>query len=270
MSALRIEALRFLDRGPIDLIIAPGECVAVSGPSGIGKTLLLRAIADLDASEGRVFLDGVERMSVAAPEWRRRVALLFAESMWWKDLVGDHFASIDSSLLERLGFPQEVGTWSVGRLSTGEKQRLALARLLSIRPAALLLDEPTANLDADNAARAEVLIEEYRRSKGAAVLWVTHDPRQGARVAERHLHFSSGRLVPVRHRSLWGMASVNETAVLTLHLLAADQSQHASPETPSRPSRTSHGTMSNAATGSAHHQPAAAFATSPRSSVKDK
>ncbi len=169
------------------------DCVCLSGPSGAGKTLLLRAIADLDEHRGSVLLDGVDAAQVAAPRWRRQVALLPAESHWWSDRVGDHFG--DASVwLERLGFDSSVLDWSVGNCSTGERQRLALARLLQNRPAVLLLDEPTASLDTENVARVEALIADYRAETDAAVVWVSHDPAQIARLCRRTLLLNNGVL----------------------------------------------------------------------------
>ncbi|MEO5574144.1 MAG: ABC transporter ATP-binding protein [Gammaproteobacteria bacterium] len=172
------------------------ECVCVSGPSGAGKTLLLRAIADLDPHRGRVFLDDAECNAFSASDWRGRVGMLPAESQWWGDSVGEHFAQIDYGLLECLGFDKEVMHWQISRLSSGERQRLALVRLLSLRPSALLLDEPTASLDPDNVRRVEELIKDYRSRNETAVLWVSHDPEQIARVADRSLYLANGQLLP--------------------------------------------------------------------------
>jgi len=195
MSRLRLDSVRILDRGPWDLEIDAGECVALSGPSGSGKTLLLRAIADLDRHGGRVFLDGIECNTVPAPAWRRRVGYLPAESAWWADRVGAHFLHIHAETLARLGFGAEVLDWVVDRLSTGERQRLALARLLANRPEALLLDEPTANLDPEAAGRVEDLVASYRQENAAAVLWVGHNREQGRRMASRHHRIDGARLL---------------------------------------------------------------------------
>jgi len=185
-GGLEIRELRFLDWGPLSLSIAAGECVGVTGESGSGKSLLLRAIADLDPHGGTVALDGSDCSAFAAPEWRRRVAMLPAESRWWFDRVADHFPAEGTSTLAadlvELGFDgTDVLAWEVARLSAGERQRLALARLLCRDPQALLLDEPTANLDAGATDRVERLLG--RRALTA--LWVSHDPGQLRRVARR-------------------------------------------------------------------------------------
>src|ERR671911_413438 len=73
------------------LEVADGECVAVMGPSGAGKTRLLRAIADLDPNRGEVAAGGVDRARVSGPAWRRVVGYVAAESGWWADTVGPHF-----------------------------------------------------------------------------------------------------------------------------------------------------------------------------------
>jgi ABC-type sulfate/molybdate transport systems ATPase subunit len=83
----------------------------------------------------------------------------------------------------------------VGRLSTGQRQRLALARLIAHAPRVLLLDEPTANLDEHNRAAVEALIGSLREEAALGVLWVSHDPEQLQRVAGRSFQIRAGELV---------------------------------------------------------------------------
>lgn len=136
---------------------------------------------------------------IPAPDWRRTVGLLPSESFWWYDTVGEHFQASDDFLetFDRLGFTGDVLAWEVSRLSTGEKQRLAIARLLQNRPRALLLDEPTASLDAANIARTESMLTDYCRQYQVPVLWVSHDPLQLERVAAEQLYLAGdGSLQP--------------------------------------------------------------------------
>ena len=171
---------------PFDLQIAAGECISLTGPSGSGKSRLLRAIADLAPHQGEAFLDGQSQWQMSGPAWRKRVGLLPAECFWWETRVAEHFAETDPTLFQALGFDPEVGSWESSRLSSGERQRLGLARLLANRPQVLLLDEPTANLDRDNTQRVEALIGNWRETHGCAVLWVTHDREQQQHIASRH------------------------------------------------------------------------------------
>jgi len=169
-------------------------CAGIAGPSGAGKSLMLRAVADLDPHDGEVELGGERSEAVEPSLWRRRVALLPAESRWWFDRVGDHFRDDSASALKDLGFEEDALEWEIRRLSSGEKQRLALLRLLENKPETLLLDEPTANLDAANIERMEGFILDYIRSRRTAAVWVSHDPEQLARVADRRYAMDRGRL----------------------------------------------------------------------------
>lgn len=186
---LQVEQLRFLDWGPLSFSVEAGECLGISGDSGSGKSLLLRAIADLDAHEGEVLLDGEDSVDFPGAAWRGRVAMLAAESRWWFDVVRAHFPEdFDGLILRGLGFSgKDVMDWPVSRLSAGEKQRLALARLLAREPGALLLDEPTANLDPGAAGLVEEVVSAYREEQQVPVIWVGHDEQQLRRVAKNAL-----------------------------------------------------------------------------------
>lgn len=174
--------------GSIDFALAAGACLGLAGPSGAGKTRLLRAMPDLDAHAGRCYLDGQSAADFAAPDWRRRVMLLPAESAWWADTPRPHMqARALDTYLSALDLEPHLLDQPIARLSSGQRQRLALIRLLSHEPQVLLLDEPTANLDAANIERVETLIGDYRRRRGACCVWVGHDHDQLARVADQQL-----------------------------------------------------------------------------------
>lgn len=172
-----------------------GEGIVIRGPSGGGKTLLLRAIADLDPNEGEVRLDGRDRATMSGPEWRRLVGYLPAEPGWWADTVGEHFTdwTVALAVVRELGFPDDPKSWPIARLSTGERLRLALIRALMVGPKVLLLDEPTAALDPASVTAVESAIGARVRA-GLAVLWVTHDVEQAKRVAVRQLVVSGGQV----------------------------------------------------------------------------
>jgi len=193
---LRLEDLQIANIEPISLTIAPGQCIGMSGESGSGKTRLLRAIADLDEHGGQVYEENIAQHQVKAHEWRRRVALLPAESQWWFDTVDQHF-NTRAKYIEALGFDQDVIHWNVSRCSSGEKQRLSILRMLSNCPRVLLLDEPTANLDSSNIARVEELIGDYLSEHNAIAIWVGHDAAQLERVSQQQYHLSGGQLQQV-------------------------------------------------------------------------
>jgi ABC-type iron transport system FetAB ATPase subunit len=170
--------------------------LAVDASGSIGKSVLLRMVADLDPHEGDALLDGAACSGMPAPEWRRMVTYVAAESGWWHERVEAHFSpgTDFAALLPAVGIPAEARAWPVARLSTGERQRLALLRALSPENRVLLLDEPTSALDAENTGLVEALLR-GRLSTGTAILLVTHDPEQATRMASRHLEVRDGQLV---------------------------------------------------------------------------
>jgi ABC-type iron transport system FetAB ATPase subunit len=195
---LRIDGLQRLGFGPYTLGLDDGECIAISGPSGAGKSVLLRMIADLDPHEGSAALDGRACESMRAPEWRRLVTYVAAESGWWAPAVREHFADAEGirAALPALGLPPEILSWPVARLSSGERQRLALLRAVLQEPRVLLLDEPTSALDRENVGHVEALLRR-QVAAGTALLVVTHDPAQPARLGALHLRLDRGTLSEV-------------------------------------------------------------------------
>ncbi|GGX66761.1 ABC transporter ATP-binding protein [Saccharospirillum salsuginis] len=185
----------------LELTVQPGEILCLSGPSGSGKTRLLRAIADLDPHDGEVAFNGSRQNDLPAHQWRRRVMLVPAESQWWEERVGAHFPLDAREEWEALGFSDNPLSWHVSHLSTGEKQRLSLWRALARGPSALLLDEPTANLDSHSRYLTETWLQARIREHGWPVIWVAHDEAQIEGVADRHFAIVAEHLKEVPCRS---------------------------------------------------------------------
>jgi ABC-type iron transport system FetAB ATPase subunit len=197
LTRLSLRGLKSPLAGPFDLELAAGACLAIGGPSGSGKSLFLRMIADLDPNEGAVALEGVRRETMSGPAWRRKSPYVAAESGWWRDTVQEHFAPRDldaaRGLAARLGVRADAFESEVPSLSTGERQRLALIRALVLDPPLLLLDEPTGPLDPEAAGRVEAVLAERLRA-GTAVILVSHDPQQAARLGAQRRVMRDRRL----------------------------------------------------------------------------
>ena len=185
---LRVEQLKILHLPPLTFSVPAGECLAVEGPSGAGKTRLLRALADLDAADGYVFLNGTERREMPAEHWRAKVRYVAAEPAWWAATARAHLPATERAgqLVAALGLTPAQLDQPIMDLSTGERQRLAFARAVADEPDVLLLDEPTAALD----ARAGSLVEALIRAELAAdcrVVLVSHNPVEIDRLAHARL-----------------------------------------------------------------------------------
>jgi ABC-type iron transport system FetAB ATPase subunit len=187
-ALLQVEDLRFLDNGPYSFSVQEHEVIGLSGKSGIGKTQLLRAIVETINYHGSLLFKGSSPEKYSPSQWRRLVALIPAEPQWWRESVGEHFAEdVPRQLLQRmvvdLGFEVDILSWKIERLSTGERQRLAMARALILNPAILLLDEPCSALDAQATQKVERLLLTYKDKPDSALVWVSHDDEQLQRVA---------------------------------------------------------------------------------------
>ncbi|ATU72874.1 Putative ABC transporter ATP-binding protein ybbL [Gluconacetobacter sp. SXCC-1] len=194
-SGLAVQALRCAHGGPFTFVVPRGGCVAVTGPSGSGKTVLLRMIADLDPHEGVARIDGLACPAMPAPQWRRLVQYVPAEPAWWSDAVLDHMADTDTvrDLVGRLGLRADCLHRPLSRLSTGERQRLALIRSLLLHPRALLLDEPCSALDAATTDRVEAVLHAVRE-QGTAIVLVSHDMQQAGRMAAGRFQMAQGHM----------------------------------------------------------------------------
>jgi len=192
---LDIRALTRPGLHPASFTLSGGECLSLGGPSGSGKTLLMRAIVDLDPNEGEIDLNGRSRSAMPAPEWRSKVAYVPAETGWWADHVGEHFPEPAKAVpyLSRVGLADDALDWPMSRISTGEKQRLALLRAVVRGPEYLLLDEPTSALDEAARDQVEILLR-AEMARGLGILLITHDPQQARRFGGRQMHMDQGKL----------------------------------------------------------------------------
>ena len=164
--------------------------MSIIGRSGGGKSVLLRLIADLDPHDGDVALNGRPRALYSAPDWRGQVVYQAAEPAWWAATPRAHFSIADmpvvDAILSDLDLEPRLLDADISRLSTGERQRVALARSLARGPLVLLLDEPTAALDPATTLAVEQVLA-TRVASGLSILWVTHSREQAERVGHRVL-----------------------------------------------------------------------------------
>ena len=182
----------------IDLVIEPGEFVAIVGRSGCGKSTLLRLIAGLDAAtEGRLEVDGAEVVGL-----RDDTRIMFQEArlLPWRRVIENVALGLTAqrradaaTVLEQVGLGDRLGEWPA-RLSGGQRQRVALARALVHRPRLLLLDEPLGALDALTRIEMHALIEDLWRQHGFTALLVTHDVQEAVALADRVILIEDGAI----------------------------------------------------------------------------
>ena len=207
-------AVRALDG--IDLTVTRGEFVAVVGASGSGKSTLLHLLAGVDRpTAGQVRIDGVDVGALdptrAALFRRRKVGLVYQFFNLIPTLPVEKNIALPLLLDKRTPdpafFDQLLGTLGLeekrralpGQLSGGQQQRAAIARALCYRPALLLADEPTGNLDRKNSAEILDLLQLFHKNLGQTILLVTHDETLAAQ-ADRVITLSDGRIVSDRPR----------------------------------------------------------------------
>jgi len=184
-----------------------GEMLAIVGPSGSGKSSLLRLLNRLDEpTSGTVYLDGIDYRGIAPRELRRRVGMVTQRAFLFPGTVAENLQfgprqrgdSLSESRVEELlkgvGLA-DYGSRDVANLSGGEAQRVSFARTLANAPEVLLLDEPTSALDDDSKREVETIIQQIGGQQGIAGVLVTHDVAQAARLARRVLVLEAGRIV---------------------------------------------------------------------------
>ncbi|MFE8070292.1 ATP-binding cassette domain-containing protein [Marinobacteraceae bacterium S3BR75-40.1] len=176
-------------------LVSAGDCIVLSGPSGTGKSRFLYALVDLIPHQGRATLWDTGADAMAPAQWRRQVMLVPQEPAWWEAAVAAHFpVQPGDDDLQAVGLAPAVMSQPVQELSTGQRQRLGILRALALTPSVLLLDEPTAHLDAASAGQVEALIQRFLQETGKAVIWVSHDPAQARRVGNAFWQIRDGRI----------------------------------------------------------------------------
>jgi putative ABC transport system ATP-binding protein len=190
--------------------VRPGDRLALTGPSGVGKTVLLRALALLDAhDEGSIEWNGRSLGGEAIPAFRKQVAYLHQRPALFHGTVEDNLRypfTLKSHrgqrfererviyILETLKRDETFLEESSRDLSGGEAQIVALIRCLQLDPAMLLLDEPTASLDRATADTAEELLNRWQHaaSRERSFIWVSHDLEQAKRMSDRSFQMHLG------------------------------------------------------------------------------
>lgn len=215
MSTYTLHGIRhaYGDRTVVDiptLEIPEGEVLGIVGPSGAGKSTLLRLLNFLEQpTSGAMTFAGHAVPKDPPLEMRRQVTTVFQRpvllhrscrdnlvfGLRLRDRVPDEDAV--EEWIVRLGL-EELADAPAHTLSGGEAQRVAIARALLVEPNALLLDEPTSNLDPHNVARIEQLVKSEREERRTTIVLVTHNVHQARRLADRVALMIGGKLVEVR------------------------------------------------------------------------
>ncbi|MEK6249312.1 MAG: ABC transporter ATP-binding protein [Planctomycetales bacterium] len=215
MISLENVTKNYTDRGSnvaaldnVSLEFEPGRLVCVYGPSGSGKTTLLMSIAGmLRPTAGKIIVDGTDMYGISGSDRARFRSQNIGFIFQMFHLV-PYLNVLDNILLcthgnsgatkqdvtrhiERLGLTHRAGH-KPSQLSTGERQRTAIARATLLRPSVLLADEPTGNLDEENASEVHKILSDYR-DQGGTVLVITHG-KEAMQYADRVIQMREGRI----------------------------------------------------------------------------
>ena len=199
----------------VDLEIAPGEKVAIIGPTGSGKSTLLALLSMLESADGgTIELDGVPTTSIRSPErWRSiHLGLVFqlhhllghltAVENVMLPLIGDRHPPSDArrqaqTMLEGLGLAHRADTLAA-HLSGGERQVTSVARAVINDPRLVLADEPTGNVDSETGARILDILADWSTRRGGSLITVTHDGEVASR-SDRVVRLRDGRIEGTDH-----------------------------------------------------------------------
>lgn len=194
----------------VSFAVPAGTVFTVLGPSGSGKSSLLRCLDRLtEPVAGSITIDGTDALALPVRELRRRVGMVFQQPVLFPGTIAENVlyglrarsaepadaAALVAGLLHRVGLPLDWAHHPTRDLSGGEAQRVALARALANGPEILLLDEPTAALDRGASARVEKLLLGLGGTTDLTLVWVTHDLDQARRIGHNGLILVDGRVV---------------------------------------------------------------------------
>lgn len=205
MLAIHDLTVRYGDRVAVenfDLELSGGEIVTLVGPTGCGKSSVLRAVAGLEQPASGEIVIGEQRIDRAhpVPPEKRRTGLVFQDFALFPHLtVAENVAfrvrdpALADAWIARLGLDPHRDAMP-GTLSGGEKQRVALARSLAHEPRLVLLDEPLSNLDAALKSSLRWQLRDALKSAGVPAIWVTHDQDEALSVGDRVGVMNAGRL----------------------------------------------------------------------------
>lgn len=197
----------------LNLSLNAGECLGIAGASGVGKSLLLRCLAALEAFSGELLFQQRPLSDLEIPVYRSQVIYLAQQAVFQPGSVQ---ANLDLPFrwgcyrdrkpptvdFEELGLPLDFGERQVETLSGGERQKTALLRALRLEPQVLLLDEPTAAMDPASTLQVEALLSAWRQRDAHGLIWVSHQAEQLQRVSQLILTMGTvvGRSQPERFR----------------------------------------------------------------------
>ncbi len=204
----KLENIRYKDILNIDYLELGSEKItAISGPSGGGKTTLLRLLINfISPDAGEIYYKDNPLEAYSPEDIRKNIKMLgqqpimFGETIQEEFQIALDFANISDyqvsnykELLSIVRLDKDLSDDS-SELSGGEKQRLALARLLLLKPEILLLDEPTASLDKDNQKHILDFLAEYAKTNGSKIIMVTHSPELTKEIAQDQIIIADGKV----------------------------------------------------------------------------
>jgi putative ABC transport system ATP-binding protein len=191
----------------VSLTVESGDCVGIMGPSGSGKSSLLRLLNLLmSPTQGEIFYKDKNLSNYAPTQLRQKIGYVLQKPYLFGTTVQENLmypyqllgqpADLDEikGYFAQTNLPENMLEKKNTNLSGGEQQRIALIRSLLIKPDILLLDEVTAALDEENTKLLEKLIIHEQNRRGLTLLFVTHDPQQGKRLANKILSFIAGSI----------------------------------------------------------------------------